>query len=47
MARRIPLGREGIDTERSNVAVFLSSAMSSYNTGAVIPVPHVDGGCVR
>jgi NAD(P)-dependent dehydrogenase (short-subunit alcohol dehydrogenase family) len=40
-ARRIPLGRPGIDTECGNVAVFLSSAMSSYVTGAVIPV---DGG---
>jgi NAD(P)-dependent dehydrogenase (short-subunit alcohol dehydrogenase family) len=40
-ARRIPLGRTGIDTECGNVAVFLSSAMSSYVTGAVIPV---DGG---
>jgi NAD(P)-dependent dehydrogenase (short-subunit alcohol dehydrogenase family) len=40
-ARRIPLGRAGIDTECGNVAVFLSSAMSSYVTGTVIPV---DGG---
>ena len=40
-ARRIPLGRAGIDTECGNVAVFLSSAMSSYITGTVIPV---DGG---
>ena len=40
-ARRIPLGRAGIDTECGNVAVFLSSAMSSYVSGAVIPV---DGG---
>jgi NAD(P)-dependent dehydrogenase (short-subunit alcohol dehydrogenase family) len=40
-ARRIPLGRAGVDTECGNVAVFLSSAMSSYVTGAVIPV---DGG---
>lgn len=40
-ARRIPLGRAGVDTECGNVAVFLSSAMSSYITGAVIPV---DGG---
>jgi NAD(P)-dependent dehydrogenase (short-subunit alcohol dehydrogenase family) len=40
-ARRIPLGRAGTDTECGNVAVFLSSAMSSYVTGAVIPV---DGG---
>ena len=40
-ARRIPLGRAGIDTECGNVAVFLSSPMSSYITGTVIPV---DGG---
>jgi NAD(P)-dependent dehydrogenase (short-subunit alcohol dehydrogenase family) len=40
-ARRIPLGRAGIDTECGNAAVFLCSAMSSYVTGAVIPV---DGG---
>jgi NAD(P)-dependent dehydrogenase (short-subunit alcohol dehydrogenase family) len=40
-ARRIPLGRAGIDTECGNVAVFLSSEMSSYVTGTVIPV---DGG---
>ncbi len=41
IARRIPLGRAGIDTECGNVAVFLSSQMSSYITGVVIPV---DGG---
>jgi NAD(P)-dependent dehydrogenase (short-subunit alcohol dehydrogenase family) len=40
-ALRIPLGRAGIDTECGNVAVFLSSAMSEYVTGVVIPV---DGG---
>lgn len=40
-ARRIPLGRAGIDTECGNAAVFLSSSMSSYVTGTVIPV---DGG---
>ncbi|MCK9564019.1 MAG: SDR family oxidoreductase, partial [Bacteroidales bacterium] len=40
-ARRIPLGRTGIDSECGSVAVFLASAMSSYITGAVIPV---DGG---
>lgn len=40
-ARRIPLGRTGVDTECGNVAVFLSSKMSEYVTGAVIPV---DGG---
>lgn len=40
-ARRIPLGRPGIDSECGSVAVFLASAMSSYVTGTVIPV---DGG---
>jgi NAD(P)-dependent dehydrogenase (short-subunit alcohol dehydrogenase family) len=40
-ARRIPLGRTGIDTECGNVAAFLASKMSSYVTGTVIPV---DGG---
>lgn len=40
-ARRIPLGRPGIDTECGNVAVFLASRMSEYVTGTVIPV---DGG---
>jgi NAD(P)-dependent dehydrogenase (short-subunit alcohol dehydrogenase family) len=40
-ARRIPLGRVGVDSECGNVAVFLSSALSSYVTGVTIPV---DGG---
>jgi NAD(P)-dependent dehydrogenase (short-subunit alcohol dehydrogenase family) len=40
-ARLIPLGREGVDTECGNVALFLASAMSEYVTGTVIPV---DGG---
>jgi len=40
-ARRIPLGRPGVDSECGNVAVFLASSMSSYVTGATIPV---DGG---
>lgn len=40
-ARRIPLQRPGVDSECGSVAVFLASAMSSYITGAVIPV---DGG---
>ena len=40
-ARRIPLGRTGVDEECGHVAVFLSSPMSAYVTGAVIPV---DGG---
>lgn len=37
----IPLGREGIDTECGDAAVFLSSQMASYITGVVLPV---DGG---
>jgi NAD(P)-dependent dehydrogenase (short-subunit alcohol dehydrogenase family) len=41
IARRVPLGREGIDSECGQVAVFLASTMSSYVTGTVIPV---DGG---
>lgn len=40
-ARRIPLGRTGIDTECGDAAAFLASKMSAYITGAVIPV---DGG---
>jgi NAD(P)-dependent dehydrogenase (short-subunit alcohol dehydrogenase family) len=40
-ARRIPLGRSGIDSECGSIAVFLASKMSSYVTGSVIPV---DGG---
>jgi len=41
IARRIPLGREGIDRECASVALFLASGMSGYVTGTVIPV---DGG---
>jgi NAD(P)-dependent dehydrogenase (short-subunit alcohol dehydrogenase family) len=41
IARRIPLGRAGVDTECGDVALFLASTLSSYVTGAVIPV---DGG---
>jgi NAD(P)-dependent dehydrogenase (short-subunit alcohol dehydrogenase family) len=40
-ARLIPLGREGVDEECGAVALFLASGLSSYVTGAVIPV---DGG---
>lgn len=40
-ARRIPLGRPGIDSECGSVAVFLASRMSAYVTGTVVPV---DGG---
>jgi NAD(P)-dependent dehydrogenase (short-subunit alcohol dehydrogenase family) len=41
VARRIPLGRAGIDTECGDAAVFLASKMSSYITGIILPV---DGG---
>jgi NAD(P)-dependent dehydrogenase (short-subunit alcohol dehydrogenase family) len=41
IARRIPLGRAGFDTECGNAAVFLASPMSSYITGTILPV---DGG---
>lgn len=41
MNRLIPLGREGIDTECGDAALFLASGMSSYVTGALLPV---DGG---
>ena len=37
----IPLGREGDEEECGDAVVFLASAMSSYITGAILPV---DGG---
>ena len=40
-ARRIPLGRAGIDSECGQAALFLASSMSSYISGVVLPV---DGG---
>lgn len=40
-AKRIPLGRTGVDTECGRLAVFLSSQMSEYITGTTIPI---DGG---
>jgi NAD(P)-dependent dehydrogenase (short-subunit alcohol dehydrogenase family) len=40
-ARRIPLGRPGVDLECGKAAVYLASAMSSYVTGVLLPV---DGG---
>jgi len=40
-ARRIPLGRPGIDVECGKAAVYLASRMSEYVTGIVLPV---DGG---
>lgn len=41
MNRLIPLGREGVDTECGDAAVFLCSALASYVTGVTLPV---DGG---
>lgn len=41
MNRMIPLGREGVDMECGDAAVFLSSAMASYITGVLLPI---DGG---
>ncbi|MGE0384024.1 MAG: SDR family NAD(P)-dependent oxidoreductase [Gammaproteobacteria bacterium] len=41
MNRLIPLGREGVDEECGDAAVFLASRMSAYVTGATLPV---DGG---
>ena len=41
MNRLIPLGREGVDGECGDAAVFLCSAMASYVTGVSLPV---DGG---
>lgn len=41
MNRLIPLGREGVDMECGDAAVFLASAMAAYVTGVLLPV---DGG---
>lgn len=41
MNRLIPLGREGVDMECGDAALFLSSPMASYITGVLLPV---DGG---
>lgn len=41
VARRIPLGRPGMDSECGSAAVFLASRMASYITGTILPV---DGG---
>lgn len=41
MNRLIPLGREGVEAECGDAAVFLASDMSSYITGVTLPV---DGG---
>jgi 3-oxoacyl-[acyl-carrier protein] reductase len=42
--REIPLGRIGAPEELARVFVFLASEMSSYVTGALVPV---DGGILR
>jgi len=41
MARRIPLGRGGLESECGNAALYLCSPMASYVTGVILPV---DGG---
>ncbi len=41
MDRLIPLGREGVDSECGQAALFLCSPMASYVTGVTLPV---DGG---
>lgn len=41
MDRLIPLGREGVDGECGDAALFLCSDMASYITGTILPV---DGG---
>ena len=41
VAQLIPLGREGVDMECGDAAVFLCSEMSSYVTGVTL---HIDGG---
>jgi 3-oxoacyl-[acyl-carrier protein] reductase len=44
LERDIPLGRIGTPEELARAIVFLSSEMSSYVTGAMLPV---DGGLLR
>jgi NAD(P)-dependent dehydrogenase (short-subunit alcohol dehydrogenase family) len=41
MRQLIPLGRQGVDVECGDAALFLASAMSTYITGVVLPL---DGG---
>ena len=43
LLRSIPLGRMGLPSDIGNMALFLSSPLASYITGAIIPV---DGGWV-
>jgi NAD(P)-dependent dehydrogenase (short-subunit alcohol dehydrogenase family) len=43
MNRLVPLGREGVDSECGDAAVFLCSSFASYVTGVTLPV---DGGTV-
>lgn len=43
-AKEVPLGRLGTPEELARVFVFLGSEMSSYVTGALVPV---DGGILR
>ncbi|AWS00640.1 SDR family oxidoreductase [Metallosphaera hakonensis] len=44
IVREVPLGRIGLPEEVANVILFLSSSLSTYVTGALIPV---DGGLIR
>lgn len=44
LVREIPLGRMGTTEELGRVVVFLGSEMSSYVSGALVPV---DGGMLR
>ncbi|MEM3276622.1 MAG: SDR family oxidoreductase [Metallosphaera sp.] len=44
IVREVPLRRIGLPEEVANVILFLSSSLSTYVTGALIPV---DGGIIR
>lgn len=41
---KIPMGRQGVNEDVANLAVYLASALASFITGAYIPV---DGGTYR